>query len=211
MLPSINLRLFQQDVTVLMKKMRSRLWLMGCLQALMIAVPASTSMSAKADMQPRLVDILVTSSADNVVLYARLVDCFKAEMESAILAGVPAIFTIAVDVYQERSYVWDKSIVSKEIYRVIKYDNLKKTFAVTTNGQSQPVVFPDFESAQKAMAELSGFPIVPMSHLTKGENYSVHVKVKIDKVRLPFYMEYVFVFVSLWDFETPLYKIRFSY
>jgi len=39
----------------------------------------------------------------------------------------------------------------------------------------------------------------------------VRVKVKIDKVRLPLYMEYVFFFVSLWDTETPTYRQRFSY
>jgi len=182
-----------------------------CSLLLIVLIPITTSVSAKADIQPRMADILITSNHENVLLYARLMDCFKTEMESAILAGVPAVFTIALNVYQERSYVWDKNIVSKEIQRTIKYDNLKKTFTITTNGQGQPVVLPDFESAQKAMAELSGIPVVPMSHLTKGRNYSLQVRVKIEKVRLPLSMEYVLVFVSLWDFETPLYKIRFSY
>lgn len=194
-----------------MRRLKTGLWIICCCLALLLIMPVTTSVSAKADIQPRMVDILITSSSENVLLYARLMDCFKTEMESAILAGVPAVFTIAMDVYQERSYIWNKNIVSKEIQRTIKYDNLKKTFSITTNGQGQPVVFPDFESAQKAMAELSGIPVVPISHLTKGSHYSVHVKVKIEKVRLPLSMEYVLVFVSLWDFETPLYKIRFSY
>ncbi len=179
--------------------------------ALCLMVFTPSAVCAKEDVQPRLVDILITSNSDKVLLYARLTDCFKKQMESAILAGVPAVFTILMDVYQERSYVWNKNIVSKEIQRTIKYDNLKKTFAITTNGQAEPVIFPDFESAQKAMAELSGIPVVPLSHLTKGAHYTLHVKVKIEKVRLPLYLEYVLVFVSLWDFETPLYKIRFSY
>jgi hypothetical protein len=32
------------------------------------------------------------------------------------------------------------------------------------------------------------------------------IKAKLDKVRLPLYMEYVFFFVSLWDFETDWYR-----
>ncbi len=179
--------------------------------ALIVLAHAFLPEPARADVNPRMVDILITSNTENVLLYARLIDCFKTEMESAILAGVPAVFTIALDVYQERSYLWNKKIVSREIRRTIKYDNLKKTFAITTNGQGQPVIFPDFESAQKAMAELSGISVVSMSPLARGHNYSVHIKVKMDKVRLPLSMEYVFFFVSLWDFETPLYKIRFSY
>jgi hypothetical protein len=179
--------------------------------ALIVSANAFLPLPARADINPRMVDILITSNTENVLLYARLVDCFKTEMESAILAGVPAIFTIEINVYQERSYLWNKNMVSREIRRMIKYDNLKKTFAISTNGQGQPVIFPDFESAQKAMAELSGISVVSMSQLARGHNYSVHVRVKMDKVRLPLSMEYVFFFVSLWDFETPLYKIRFSY
>ena len=174
-------------------------------------IMAVTPVLAKADIEPRMVDILISSNNQSVLLYARLVDCFKPEMESAILAGVPAIFTLQLDVYQERSYLWNKQIISREIRRTIKYDNLKKIFTITTNGYSQPVVLPDFESAQKAMADLNGISVIPISSLTKGNQYYAQAKVKIDKVRLPLYMEYVFVFVSLWDFETPLYKIRFSY
>jgi hypothetical protein len=173
----------------------------------MFMVPSSV----RADTAPRMVDLLITSNTEKVLLYARLANCFKPEMESAIMAGVPAIFTLHIEVYQERSYLWNKNIVSKEIHRTIKYDNLKKSFLVTTNGDDQPTVFPDFQSAQKAMADLNGISVVPLSRLSKGNDYHARVKVKMDKVRLPFKMEYVLFFVSLWDFETPLYKIRFSY
>lgn len=178
-----------------------------CTIAITVAVPAT----AKAAAKPRMVDILITSNMQSVLLYGRLVDCFKTDMEKAILAGVPAVFTIYLDVYQERSYRWDKNIASKEIRRTIKYDNLKKIFSITTNGNSQPTIFPDFESAQKAMAELNEIPVVPLSRLSKNNYYYAQVRVKIDKFQLPLYMEHVFVFVSLWDFETPLYKVRFSY
>lgn len=182
-----------------------------CICLLMMVITVADPASVQADMEPRMADILITNNAGNVLLYARLVDCFKKEMEAAILAGVPAVFTIQLNVYQERSYLWDRHIVGKEIRRIIKYDNLKKTFSVTTNGVSQPVIFPDFESAQKTMADLNGIPVIPLSYLSKGNNYHARIKVKFDKVRLPFSMEYVLFFVSLWDFETPLYKIRFSY
>jgi len=182
-----------------------------CVCLLMMLTAIALPVTARTSIMPRMVDTLITSNTENVLLYARLVDCFKPEMETAILAGVPAVFTLQLDVYQERSYVWNKHIIRKEIRRVIKYDNLKKIFSITTNSSNQPVIFPDFESAQKAMADLNGIFVIPISHLSKGNNYYTEIRVKIDKVRLPFNMEYVLFFVSLWDFETPLYKIRFSY
>ncbi len=168
-------------------------------------------MVTEADMKPRMVDLLITSSTDNVLLYARLADCFKSDMEKAIMAGVPASFTLHLDVYQERSYLWNRHVVRKEIQRTIKYDNLKKVFSVTTNGSTQPAILQDYVSAQKVMEDLNGIAIVPISYLSRGNSYYVQARVKIDKVRLPFSMEYILFFVSLWDVETPLYKIRFSY
>jgi hypothetical protein len=177
----------------------------------LIALTSGLPVNAQAASKPRLVDMLITSNMQNVLLYGRLADCFKEDMESAILAGVPAVFTIYVDVYEERPYRWDTKIAAREIRRTIKYDNLKKTFSIITNGNSQPVLFNDFQSAQKAMSDLNGISVIPLSKLTKNHRYYAQVHVKIDKIRLPLYMEYVFVFVSYWDFETPTYKLRFSY
>ncbi len=162
-------------------------------------------------IEPTISDIMITNNKDNVLLYARLVNGFKTEMESTILAGVPAVFTLQLEVYQVRSVFWDKRINSYEIKRTIKYDNLKKTFSIVTNGNETPVIFPDFESAQKAMADFSEIIIAPLHKLVRGNNYYLRMKVKIDKVRLPLHMEYVFLFVSFWDFETAWYKQRFSY
>lgn len=162
-------------------------------------------------IEPTIKDIIITNDKENVLLYARVVNGFKTEMESSILAGAPAVFALQLEVYQTRTGLWDKKITSCEIKRTIKYDNLKKTFSIFTNGYETPAVFPDFESAQKAMADLNGIPIVPLKKLIHGNNYYLMMKVKIDKVRLPLHMEYVFVFVSFWDFETAWYKQRFSY
>ena len=162
-------------------------------------------------VQPVITDILISNNVENVLLYARCGDCFKTEMESAILAGVPTIFILQLDVCQTRSLVWNKTIISKEIKRTIKYDNLKKTFSIYTNGDPEPVILPDFESAQKAMADFNGIIAAPINVLVKGKQYYLKMRVKIDKVRLPLYMEYVFFFVSFWDFETPWYKKEFIY
>lgn len=161
--------------------------------------------------EPEIRDILITNDKENVLLYARLVNGFKPDMEVAVLNGIPATFVMDIEVYQERFVTWDKKISGQEIKRTIKYDNLKKTFSVFFNNKKEPVVFSDFESAQKAMCDYNGIVAVPLSHLQKGKSYYVLIKVKMDKVRLPLHMEYVFFFVSYWDFETSLHRQNFSY
>jgi hypothetical protein len=162
-------------------------------------------------IEPRMTDILITNNAENVLLYGRLVNGFKTDMELAILAGIPATFTLQLEVYQVRSFAWDKKITGHEMKRTIKYDNLKKTFSIYTNGNTQPVIFSDFESAQKAMADFNGIIAVPLTSLIRGGNYYLLIKVKMDKARLPLHMENVFFFVSYWDFETAWERQNFSY
>jgi hypothetical protein len=162
-------------------------------------------------IEPKMTDILITNNKENVLLYARLVNGFKPEMELAILAGIPATFTLQLQVYQVRSFVWDKKIIIHEIKRTIKYDNLKKTFSIYTNGNTQPIVFSGFESAQKAMADFNGIVALPLASLVKGGSYYLLIKVKMDKALLPLHMENVFFFVSYWDFETAWERQNFSY
>jgi len=160
---------------------------------------------------PVIKDILITNDVENVLIYARLVNGFKPEMESAVMTGIPCVFTMELEVYQERPLLWDKKITQKEIRRTLKYDNLTKNFYVYFNGQADPVAFSDLESAKKAMSDFNGIIAAPMSSLTRGENYYVLFKIKMARVRLPLRMEYMFFFVSLWDFETPIYRQNFSY
>lgn len=160
-------------------------------------------------LEPKITDILITNDVENVLLYARLLNGFKPKMERGVLAGIPTTFTMWIEVYEKRYAMWDKKITRKEIKRTIKYDNLKKTFSVLTNNESE--IFPDFESAQKAMSDFNGIIAVPMSFLKKGRNYYAMIKIKMDKVRLPLHMEYFFFFVSMWDFETAWYRQNFTY
>jgi hypothetical protein len=196
-----------QVITIIMKKLRNKFYGLILIFLLIISLFFPTRNWA---LEPKIMDILITNDVENVLLYARLVNGFKPEMEMAILAGISTNFTMWLEVYEERPLLWDKKITEQEIKRTIKYDNLKKTFSVSNN-KKEPVIFSDFESAQKAMSDFNGIIATPMSSLKKGKSYYVLVKIKMDKVRLPLHMENVFLFVSLWDFETSWYRQNFTY
>jgi hypothetical protein len=159
----------------------------------------------------RIRDLLVTNNATHLLVYARVTDCFTRDMEEAILAGVPTTFTFYVDLYQDRRYWLDKKLVGMSIRHTVKYDNAKRLFLVTFDGVKQPVSFQDLESAKRAMADLDGVPVALLKSLKRSEYYHIQIKAKLDRVRLPLHMEYVFIFVSLWDFETDWYREGFFY
>jgi hypothetical protein len=156
-------------------------------------------------------DLLVTNNANHVLVYAKVMNCFTKDIEAAILAGVPTTFTFFIDLLQQRSWWLDRKVIRVTIRHTIKYDNVKKLFYVYFDGDSEPTSFQDFEGAKRVMADLNGIPVVQLKALNRNEYYIVRIKAKLDKVRLPFNMEVVFFFVSLWDFETDWYREGFLY
>lgn len=156
-------------------------------------------------------DLLVTNNATHLLVYARVVNCFTKQMEAAILAGIPTTFTFLVDLYQVRPRWLDRKLDRLTIRHTIKYDNVKRQFYVSFNGHKEPVSFKDYETAKRAMTDLNGIPVKHLNALKKGEHYYVEVKAKLDKIRLPLQMEYVFFFVSFWDFETSWHREGFIY
>ena len=151
--------------------------------------------------QAKIKDILITKDAKHVLVYAMVSDCFTHEMETAILAGVPTMFTFLIDLYEERAKWFDRRVSRTTVTHTIKYDNVKNIFYVGADGREK-AGFPDLNSAKKAMAELNGVPVASRESLEKGKNYYIRMKAKLNKVRLPMHMEYILFFVSLWDFET---------
>lgn len=161
--------------------------------------------------EARITDIVVTSTADYVTVYARVTNCFTKRMDSAILAGVPTTFTFLIDLYQERPRWFDEKISSVIVKQTIKYDNLKKIFYVSSMEGQRESAFQDFDGAKKAMAEVNGISVASFRDLQKDKLYYVMTKVKLDEIRLPMRMEYILFFVSLWDFETDWYRQRVIY
>jgi hypothetical protein len=156
-------------------------------------------------------DVLVTQSVDYIQLYAKVNNAISKEMDTAILAGVPTTITFLVDLYQERSLWFDRKVAGVVIKQTIKYDKVKKTFYVWLPNRQEPEGFHDFASAKSAITELNGVVVAPVVQLQRYTPTYIMIKAKLDKIRLPLGMEYVFFFVSLWDFETDWYKQRFMF
>ncbi|TFG93811.1 MAG: DUF4390 domain-containing protein [Syntrophobacterales bacterium] len=157
-------------------------------------------------------DLLISNTSDNLLVYLKLENCFTEKMEEAILAGIPTTFTFILELYRERRWWFDKKISLLEVSHATKYDNIKKIlYVLYTEDGKEPAQFKEFSEAKIAMSELNGITFTPLKQLTKGESYYLRVKAKLEEVRLPLHLEYVFFFVSLWDFDTDWARQDFVY
>ncbi|MFH1081022.1 MAG: DUF4390 domain-containing protein [Pseudomonadota bacterium] len=178
---------------------------------LLVLLSLPTFSSRAMGIQAEIKDVLITQSIEYIHLYAKVNNAISRDMEKAILAGVPTTITFLIDLYQERSLFFDKKAASVIIKQTIKYDNVKKTFYVWLPTSQEPEGFQDIESAKRAITELNGVVVAPVRQLQRYTPTYIMIKAKLDKVRLPLGMEYIFFFVSLWDFETDWYKQRFMF
>ena len=159
-----------------------------------------------------LKNIIVTNTRDDLLIYLTVEGAFRENMETAISSGVPATFSFFVNLYQTRSFWFDKNITELEILHTIKYDTLKTEYVVerSWDGNNQRVL-KSFGEAKKLMAEIDSLKVVELNRLEKGNQYQIRAKAKLSKLTLPFYLHYVLFFVSLWDFDTDWYTIDFIY
>ncbi|MDD5723509.1 MAG: DUF4390 domain-containing protein [Syntrophales bacterium] len=167
-----------------------------------------TSFAAEA----KVTDLLISNTSDNLLVYLKLENCFTGDMEEAILAGIPTTFAFVLELYRERLWWFDERISFLEVRHTIKYDNIKKLlYVLFTEDVKEPEQFKEFSEAKIAMSELNGIVFTPLKQLAKEGRYYLRVKAKLEEVRLPLHLEYVFFFVSLWDFETDWARQDFVY
>jgi len=159
-----------------------------------------------------LTDIIVTNTRDDLLVYLNVEGAFREKMQAAILSGVPTTFSFFITLFKARNLWLDKKIADIKVTHSVKYNNLKKEFVVKRSWENgEPLVTQSFEEVKKLMTEIDSLKIAPLSSLEKGLNYQIQAKAELSKLTLPFYLHHVFIFLSLWDFETDLYTIDFIY
>ena len=123
-------------------------------------------------------------------------------MEEAIQSGIRTTFTFYIHLYQKRSWWKDRKVASVEFHHTVQYHPIQKVYQVTLEENHSSPVASSLEEAKKLMSKVKELEIRPSSPLKPGIPTYFRIKAELDPVRLPLHLEYLFFFVSLWDFET---------
>ncbi len=129
-------------------------------------------------------------------------NCFTEKMEEAIQSGIRTTFTFYVNLYQKRSWWKDRKVASVEFRHTVQYHPIQKVYQVKLGEDRSSLVASSLEEAKKLMSKVKEFEIRSSSPLEPGVPAYFRIKAELDPVRLPLHLEYLFFFVSLWDFET---------
>ena len=176
---------------------------------LLVIIAIPTAASAQ---EARLKNITISSADDKLLVSLEVEGAFTQDVMEAILKGVPADFSFFIKLYRSRTWWFDEELADLEVTHTIKYDNLKKEFSVYRSWiDKKPIITSSIAEAQALMTHINGLPIIDLSRMQKNEQYELRAKAQLSKMTLPFYLHYVFYFVSLWDFETDWHSVVFIY
>ena len=128
--------------------------------------------------------------------------CFTQKMEEAIQSGIQTTFTFYINLYQKRGWWKDRKVASVEFHHTIQYHPIQKIYQVALEENPSSLTISSMEEAKKLMSKVKELKIRSSSPLEPGVPTYFRIKAELDPVRLPLRLEYLFFFVSLWDFET---------
>jgi hypothetical protein len=183
--------------------------LMLAITLLVLAGPAA------AEDKARIADLEPSYDKYDLKISFKVKGCFTRDIEKAIKSGIPTTFTFIVRVqrYSPTLFgeIYNDPIISHQWTHTICYDNLQDQFRVLWREQAdRPFFFNDLEQAKDRQATVVDFPVAPLDIFSKDSKIIIDVRAKMEGIKLPYDLQKLLVFVSLWDFETPWKRIEIT-
>lgn len=156
-------------------------------------------------------DISIDSFGRDIEVSFKLENCFTPKMEEAILNGVPTTFRIIVALEKPAPALMKGEVVDFALEHTIRYNRLNNEFQVHLPEHPQKfLVTRNFNEAKAWMSTVRGLPVIATCWLRRDLEYTLKIKAELSKVELPLFFRYIIFWVSLWDFETDWYTVKFS-
>jgi hypothetical protein len=190
--------LFSMKSKMDLKQRIQKRWVIGGLALLLFWTLPLSAFCQKASIKE--VSVKGTNGAWEVGFYVE--NCFTEKMEEAIQTGIRTIFTFYLNLYQKRSWWKDRKVASIEFHHSIQYDPIRGEYHVTLEEKRSSHITSNMDEAKRLMAMVKEVEVRPSTPLNPGIPTHLRIKAELDPVRLPLRLEYLFFFVSLWDFET---------
>jgi hypothetical protein len=181
-----------------MKRKRNKEWIAGGMAFLFILIFPLPAFCQKVSIKD--IDIRRTNGVWKVSFDVE--NCFTEKMEEAIQSGIPTTFTFYINLHQKRSWWKDRRMASHEFRHTVQYHPIQKVYQVTLEENPSSLVASSLGEAKKLMSRVKECRIQSSSPVDPGVPAYFRIKAELDPVRLPLHLEYLFFFVSLWDFET---------
>ncbi|MCG3114456.1 MAG: DUF4390 domain-containing protein [Candidatus Manganitrophus sp. SA1] len=153
----------------------------------------------------RIRNVVTEVKNQEIVVTAELVDGFNREIIRDIHDGIPKDFYYYLLLKRKQKNWFDEEILAKTIRYTVKYDTLKKKYAVVQREGERTVenTVDDIETMKRIVSKIDQVKLAPVSVLRSRNRYYVSVKSQMKAAKLPFYVDYFLFFIPFLEIDTP--------
>lgn len=176
--------------------------------AVAILVLCAVALPAYARRKAVITDVHIQREGQLIYASFKVQNAFTERMEKALKSGIPSTFTYKIVLEEVGKGFGTRKVISRTITRTVTYDTINDRYFVTLREGADPVTTKDLAEAERLMTTVDRFAVAPTSWLLPNRSYKLRIKAELEKIKLPFYLHYLLVFVSLWDFETDWVEVE---
>jgi len=181
-----------------MRQWSQNIWVVGGILFLLILTFPLPAFCQKASIK----DIQMKRANGGWKVSFDVENCFTEKMEEAVQSGIQTTFTFYINLYQKRSWWKDRKLADVEFRHTVQYLPIQKVYQIRLEEDHSSLTASSLEEARKLMSKVKEYNLRSSSPVKPGVPAYFRIKAELDPVRLPLHLEYLFFFVSLWDFET---------
>ena len=147
------------------------------------ALPFSNALAADSNQEAGSADFSLHD--DDYVLSAKIGYRLTGTARDALQKGIPLFWDVLIKVVQQRTWLWDRTLVDYKIRYRIQYQALLNRYRVTniTTGESDS--FATLSAALARMAAIHNLKLLDRSALLPEQHYQIGIKIKFDREALP--------------------------
>jgi len=142
---------------------------------------------------------------NDVAVTAELIHWYNQNIRDDLNNGIPKDLYYYILLKRRQPGWFDEEVVSKTIKQTIKYDVLKKEYAITTrmDGQTTQKTVESFEEMADLISRIDHVKITTAKRMKARYTYYISVKAEMRATNVPFYLEYILFFIPALELDTP--------
>jgi len=149
----------------------------------------------------------VRTHLQNDVFYldARLGYVLTEPMLEALHKSVPLTFVLNMEVFRQRSYIWDASVAELEQRYQLEYLPLTQQYQVRNLNSGALHNLPSLEVALSVLGTIVDLPLLDRELLADDDNYQARMRVELDIEELPLPLRLLSYFTDDWRLRSEWY------
>lgn len=147
-----------------------------------------------------------TLKKDVFHLEAKMDLSFSDDALEALRSGVPLIVLVNIEVEEDRSWWWDKTIAELEQGYLLLYHALSEKYIIHNLNSGSQQNYNSLSTAINSLSNINDLPLIDKNLLEEGDDYYVRLRIYLDIESLPAPMRPIAYISSQWQLESDWFS-----